>query len=426
MPVFTTRQPLTLIASAILSLSITACGGGGGGSSSPAVSSPDTSNKAVSGPLDTLQEPLNTYIAEPLIDGISQAELQAATQCLADILINDIPDVPDALLAAGFDPQLDPATQFNAVAEDIVGALTSLQQKLQGLPGALTGDGCDGNNGSVGNPLNNTPLATLGQLIDSDIGAPGSADFDALAQTLQQWQQAFQQGLAAIPLADQNDLELPLMLPALNAITDQLGQLQQLMSALASADPNAASAAISNIATTSLESAQTVLIPLDFLESISQRQGAITDVLGQAQSGLSQALSLSLDDWQNPLDQSALSSQLNTALAEFQAVVGQPLTEAFGNLPTSLAPVSNTPLDALASPLAAVQQALQQDNDLTQTPLDQILSPLLSALQQSGQCPLANAGLVGLCTPLLEIEDALNQNNPIDLLSLLDQWLLGG
>ena len=289
-----------------------------------------------------------------------------------------------------------------------------------------TGEGCDGNNGSVGNPLNNTPLATLGQLIDSDIGAPGSADFDALAQTLQQWQQAFQQGLAAIPLADQNDLELPLMLPALNAITDQLGQLQQLMSALASADPNAASAAISNIATTSLESAQTVLIPLDFLESISQRQGAITDVLGQAQSGLSQALSLSLDDWQNPLDQSALSSQLNTALAEFQAVVGQPLTEAFGNLPTSLAPVSNTPLDALASPLAAVQQALQQDNDLTQTPLDQILSPLLSALQQSGQCPLANAGLVGLCTPLLEIEDALNQNNPIDLLSLLDQWLLGG
>lgn len=423
MAIFHLRQAPAVLASAVLSLTLSACGGGGG-SSSPAASAVNTGNKAVSGPLDTLQEPLNTYIADPLIGGINHSELQAATQCLADILVNDIPDVPDALLAAGFDPQADPATQFNAVSEDIAEALTSLQSKLQGLPSTLTGGECNGS--SAGNPLNNTPLATLGQLIDADLSSPGSTDFDALAQTLNQWRLAFQQGLTAIPLADQSDLDLPLMLPALTAIEEQLGQLQQLMTALASADPNAVASSISTIASNSLENAQTVLIPLDFLEAISQRQGAISDLLDQAQSGLEQALPLSLDDWQDPLNQSALATQLNDALAEFQAVIGNPLAAAFSNLPGNLPPVSNTALDALASPLTAVQQALQQGNAVTLTPLDQILAPLLAGLQQSGQCPLANAGLVGLCTPLLQIEDAINQSNPVDLLSLLDQWLLGG
>lgn len=407
----------------VFTLVLSACGGGGGSSSPAAVASAATS-KAVSGPLDSLQEPLNTYISNPLIDAIDQPELQAATECLSSILINDIPDVPDALLAAGFDPQLDPATQFNAAADDVALALSHLQEKLSGLPVALSGGDCD--ESSVGNPLNNTPLAALGQLIDSDITAPGSADFDALAQNLAQWSQAFQQGLAAIPLADQSDLDLPLLIPALTSIGEQLGGLSQLMQALASADPAAAANSISELAQATIEQAQTVLIPLDFLESISQREGAITDVLAQAQSGLSQALNLSLDEWQNPLDQSALSSQLNSALAEFQAVIGQPLASAFSDLPTSLPPISNTSLDALAAPLAAVQQALMEGNTTTQTPLDQILNPLLAALQQSGQCPLANAGLVGLCTPLLNIQDALEQNSPISLLSLLDQWLLGG
>lgn len=419
---FKTHQRCSIAGAALIAITVSACGGGGSSSSSPAAVAENTS-KAVSGPLDTLQEPLNTYISTPLINAIDQPELQAGVECLADILINDIPDVPDALLASDFDPQLDPATQFNAAADDVALALSNLQAKLSGLPAALSGGSCDDE--VAGNPLNNTPLATLGQLIDSNTTAPENADFDALAQNLEQWSQAFQQGLAAIPLADQNDLDLPLLIPALTSIGEQMDRLRQLMQALAAADPTSAAGSISALAEATLEQAQTVLIPLDFLETISQREGVITDLLADAQSGLSHALSLSLQDWQNPPDLSALSSQLNSALAEFQAVIGQPLTAAFSGLPGSLTPVSNTPLDALASPLAAVQQALTQGNTTTQTPLDQILNPLLAALQQSGQCPLANAGLVGLCTPLLDIQSALDQGNPVDLLSLLDQWLLG-
>ena len=283
------------IAPSVLSacLLLTGCGGGSGGGGGG-----EASNfQGVEGPLDTLQEPLSNQVLGGLSGALSGTPLEAPIECIDQLVVQDVLDVVDSILAVANPSQLN---NMQGVAGEITDNLKAtvgeLVSDLPNLLASLVGaSDCTGGGGSMsGNPLAGTDLADLGASLEAifvNSGDIALLDLHQIAYLLQDISDAFSDGIvgAAGPVT-----EAPILGGTLVTLDTALADLAGLVTAVADQDGDAAGYAVGATVENLLNNVLTQIVPIGFIEDKSGQIGlfsqpietAVGTLGGQLSSGL--------------------------------------------------------------------------------------------------------------------------------------------
>lgn len=407
------------LAASVLGASIllTACGGGGsGGGSSSSGGAEPSSYSGVEGPLDAVQEPLSNQVFSQLSGATAGTPIAGAVDCLDQVVVEDVIDVLDSLVAVVDPASLsDPEAAFMLATTNAQAAAGELFNDLPNLLASLVGaSDCSGSGGQVsGNPLAGTPLADLGSAFESIFanggGGDGSPlDLHQLADLLEMLSEAVADNVPA------EVAEAPVLGGALTTLEMAFSDLAFTVNAVLDQDSNASAEGVSSTLDNLLTNVLTNVLPVRFIEEQAGQEGLFTapiesglaQVTGQVDSGLASALLPLFDGLQT------LVSAINDGLA--------------GNLGGSGggAGPTGTPLDAILAPLTQLGSTLGAGgggDGLTGTPLDLLLNPIVGAIEGggAGACPLSGTPLNPVCDVVETLLGTLSGNANADPVSAL-------
>jgi hypothetical protein len=374
----TSPRRTAMLATAIASLSLAACGGGGssgGGSpSNPANPSADPIARAT-GPLDPVQAQLESAVLAPLASALAGTPLEGVVDCANELVNHKVLDTVDVLagalalsanpsdltsLSQTLNPQLL-TERVRAIAFDTAQLLLSLNN--QGSSCATLGNSVNGSSGaqqllSGSNPLAGTPFESIGatvgpaiaQLLNATGGSTPASNLpvSSLIAAYQQFNNTVQSSLAMLPDDVQN---APVVGGALLTVGGALDDLEAVFASLttfnAAGLQTSLTALLSNIA----GNLTTNLIPLGSLESGLGQPGALSGMNALAVGDFGSTLA-GLISGGNPVSGLLSQSLLGNLLAPLQDTVLGPIQDLlsleFGSNP--LAPgntgdlLTNTPL----------------------------------------------------------------------------------
>lgn len=421
------------------SLSLTACGGGssggGGGNAGDGGNNPGgggdttTQYQGVEGPLDVVQEPLSTQVFGTLADGAAGTPLEGAVKCLDQVVVEDVVDVLDSVLAvASAETAADPQAAFGTAQANLQLAAGELLNDLPNLLASLAGQSdCSGTStGGGDNPLAGTPLAPLADALAPFLGGnfdPSNMDLTTLSGLFASLSSAFSDGIDGLP---PEVAGAPVLGGLLATLDVALADLAVTTNAVALTDGAAVSAGVTTTLDHLLTGVLVDVVPIGFFEEqagqpglfSAQIESAVGEITGQLDGALATALVPLFDG-------------LETLLTSIEGALSGGLPGGVGAGPTG------TPLDALLGPLTSLTDSLPgaggvpSGDGVTGTPLDILLAPLVSAIEGggAGACPLASTPLNPLCSVVDGLLGGLSASpgaNPLSILTDLVDTLLGG
>lgn len=418
------------------SLSLTACGGGssgGGGGSNPGGGDgggdPVTQYQGVEGPLDVVQEPLSTQVFGTLADGAAGTPLEGAVKCLDQVVVEDVVDILDSVLAvASAETAADPQAAFGTAQANLQLAAGELLNDLPNLLASLAGQSdCSGTSAGGGdNPLAGTPLAPLADALAPFLGGnfdPSTMDLTTLSGLFADISAAFSDGIDGLPAEVSG---APVLGGLLTTLDVALADLAVTTNAVALTDGAAVSAGVTTTLDHLLTGVLVDVVPIGFFEEQAGQPGVfsapITAAVGEITGQLDGALATALVP---------LFDGLETLLTSIEGALSGGLPGGVGSGPT------NTPLDALLGPLTSLADSLPgaggvpSGDGVTGTPLDILLAPLVSAIEGNGAgaCPLGGTPLSPVCDVVDSLLSGLTASpdaNPLTLLTDLVDSILGG
>lgn len=455
------KEPKKILSALALSsaLILTGCGSGGGSSSGGSSSNPppEPSTGSVAGPLDAVQEPLDSQVFAPLADAAAGTPLEGTLNCASDLLVTDFLDVLDSFLVLVDPASLqNPQALFAGAAPQLQATITDFAGNLPGLLASFTGEECSGSGESGGgseNPLAGTPLAPLGDALAPALAAfPGAGggdmDIGSLSALVAQLSAAFSDGLATVYAQDPSgELQgAPVLGGLLTTLDVALADLAVTVAAAEDMDTDATATAVSATLNHLLNNVLTGVVPIALIEEQAGTGPVFSGPIADAVASLTGLIGGDFSGF-NGDDFTALFTggfdQLLAAfsgggengeggdspLAALQALFEGALA---GGLPLP-AGGTGTPLDALLSPLVAVLDALTAGGGtggLTGTPLDVLFAPLVAGFEgPAGACPLATTPLAPVCSVVDGLLSQLSANpgsDPLAILEGLVATLLGG
>lgn len=406
-----------------LSVGITGCGGDSSDSivNNASKTNEDTNNDTVEegvvGPLDALQEPLESQVFGQLEGALAGTPLEGMIDCAGQAVVIDIIDVVDAIALALMEAAQtqDPAA-FEAAAGNIQFSLEELGNDLPGALTALAGDDCNGgatdsdngNGGDSVNPLAGTPLAPLGDALAPVLsqfpsGSDGDSedmDLQALSALVHELATAFSGGLAQVPAEAQ---EAPVFGGLLTTLDTAFGDLDHTLQHLGAYEGEDTAAALEETLNHLLVNVLTEVIPVTFIEAQAGQDGAISGPITDGVNQLTAALGENLLNAALPPLAEGLDGPLAALLDPIEnqllpAILG-PITDGIAGFnggeggDGSAGGPTGTPLDLILGPLTDALTGSGEGNDgPTGTPLDIILGPLAG-----GGCPFAGTPLEPAC-----------------------------
>ncbi len=395
---------------------ISSAGGSGGsaGTGGSGGAGGDSAFTRVQGPLDPVQEALSGVVADQ-VGGALPDPLGPTVQC-ADTAVTSLTDVPDALLVAfaALPGGADPASAFQAAANQMVAALQDFAGRLQSSLRILAGQSNTCSAGTVGgNPFAGTPLEPVGAPLAALIAALQGVGSNPSPAVL---------AAAIVPLLQQLDAAFAMLPPEvtgapvvgglIDTLQAVLGDVGSLLVAAGATDPVAAQAAIKALIDDVLTGVLLGVLPVGEIDAASP--AGVPDIAPQIQAGIDQlnaALGTALGTLiasgfvdQLP-DVAALISDPTTGLMALLGASGNPLDGILG----AVAGGGVSPLDSLLALLMAGAGGVTLD-DLagglpsggTGTPVDDLIDVVSGG--GSLDSLLGTASLLnGLGIPLAQI-----------------------
>lgn len=361
---------LTIAALVGASMGLAGCSGG---TSILSGDTDDAKTTPVEGPLDVLQDQVVTGLVGTQIGGALPEPLGPTVQCAADA-INSLVDAPDALLAALTNAAGgDPATALNGAADQFAGSLERFVADLQSTLIALTGGETCGtvaagdSNGTPrsGNPLEGTPLATVGSALE-DIastlgGFSGSSEdpnLTTLTELLEPQLMVLSRAFDMLP-APVN--EAPIVGGVLATLRDATGDLAAMLPAIGDYQGREVNDGLETLLNNLLSNVLLRVIPV---EAIDEQTGQ--NVSGQIQTAINMAI--------NTLGSVTNSVLITPAFDEFLDGSASPLLNPIENLLATIIGALPLPGTATASgtPLTGLLGGVAGDG--RSSPLDGLLS----------------------------------------------------
>lgn len=419
---FTAPRHTLIVATAVASLSLAACGGGGSGGAAAGptpgpVTSPSVDPVArAAGPLDPVQAELDNTVLNPLASALSGTPLAGVVDCANELVNYKILDTVDVLAGAlslngnpsdltSLSQTLNPerlTERVRAIAFDTAQLLLSLNDA--GSSCATLGNSVSGStdaqqllNGS--NPLAGTPFesigATLGPAIAQLLNATGGATPNrnlptaSLVSAYQQFNDTVQASLAMLPTDVQN---APVVSGALLTVGAALNDLEPVLASLVTFDAATLQNALTTLLSGIVSNVTTHLLPLGGLEGEVGEPGALSGLNALAVGDFGSTLA-ELIAGGNAVPGTTALSLLSAVLAPLQNTVLGPIIDLLsgelGSNPltpgdTSGDQLSGTPLAPVLDVITGVLGTLLGSTD-SDTPCLNLPLPLLGNLL----CPSA-------------------------------------
>lgn len=382
----TSPRRTMMLATAVATLSLAACGGGssGGSTANPGTPSSDPVARAA-GPLDPVQTQLESAVLAPLASALAGTPLEGVVDCANELVNYKILDTVDVLAGGlalsanpadltSLDQTLDPdllTQRVRAIAFDTTQLLLSLND--QGSTCASLGNSVEGSSPaqqllSGDNPLAGTPFESLGatlgpalsQLLDATGGSTPATDLPvaSLVSAYQQFNTTLQTSLAMLPDEVQ---DAPVVSGVLLTVGGALDDLESVFASLTTFDATGLQSSLTALLSGIASNLTTKLIPLGGLEGGVGQPGALSDLNALAVGDFGSTLA-GLIAGGNPITGGTSLNLLDSVLAPLRDTVLGPIQDLlaleFGSNPVASGStgdlLTNTPLAPVVDVISGV------------------------------------------------------------------------